>query len=73
MNFVVQLLAIVACGALGAAAGWALAASLGLGGVTAALIALPVAMAIAVGAWALGVAHIDRWRRKRVARHEASR
>ncbi|MBS0320413.1 MAG: hypothetical protein JSR18_07730 [Proteobacteria bacterium] len=65
MNVVLQLVAIIACGTLGAVAGWAVVAGLGLAGTVAALAALPVAMVVAVGAWALGVAQFDRLRSRR--------
>jgi hypothetical protein len=47
-------LAILACGALGGAAGYLVRAWLELGGVGGALVALVVAMFVATLAWAIG-------------------
>jgi hypothetical protein len=49
-----NLLAIIACGAIGAGAGYALLALLGLWGVAGALLAAFVGMVVATAAWALG-------------------
>jgi hypothetical protein len=56
LSVLASLVAILACGALGAAAGVALRGWLALDGVTGALVALFVAMIVATAAWALGMA-----------------
>lgn len=56
LSVVSNVVAIVLCGALGAGAGMALRATLGLDGVAGALLALFVAMVVATVAWALGAA-----------------
>lgn len=56
LSVLLGIVAILACGALGAAAGLGLRAWLGLDGVGGAVLALFVAMIVATAAWALGVA-----------------
>jgi len=55
LNLVLNLLAIVVCGALGAGAGYGVVVLAGLGGVIGALIAAFVGMLVATAAWAGGV------------------
>jgi hypothetical protein len=56
LSVLVSAVAILACGALGAAAGMAVRAWLSLDGIAGALVALFVAMIVATAAWALGTA-----------------
>jgi len=49
-----NLLAIVACGALGAGAGYSVLALFDVGGLTGALVAALVGMVVATAAWAAG-------------------
>ena len=56
LNLVLNLLAIVVCGALGAGAGYGVVVLAGLGGVVGALLAAFVGMLVATAAWAGGVA-----------------
>jgi hypothetical protein len=51
-----NLLAIVACGVLGAGAGYGVVSVLDLGGVIGALVATFVGMVVATAAWAAGYA-----------------
>ena len=56
LSVLYSLVAILVCGALGAAAGMGLRAWLALDGIAGALVALLVAMVVATAAWALGMA-----------------
>ena len=56
LSVLVSVVAILACGALGAAAGMSVRAWLALDGIAGALIALFVAMIVATAAWAIGMA-----------------
>ena len=56
LSVLLSVIAILACGALGAAAGMGVRAALSLDGVAGALVALFVAMVVATLAWALGSA-----------------
>jgi hypothetical protein len=56
LSVLASVVAILACGALGTAAGLALRAWLALDGIAGALLALFVAMVVATAAWALGMA-----------------
>ena len=56
LSVVASVVAILACGALGAGAGIGVRALLGLDGTAGALVALFVAMIVATVAWALGMA-----------------
>jgi hypothetical protein len=49
-----NLVAIIVCGAIGAGAGYALLALLGLSGVIGALVATFTGMVVATAAWTLG-------------------
>jgi len=49
-----SVVSIIVCGALGAAAGYALRSQLGWSGVGGALVAVVVGMVVATAAWTLG-------------------
>ena len=55
-SFALSVLAILACGSLGAFAGYAVVTALGWTDTPAALVAACVGMVVATLAWALGVA-----------------
>ena len=55
LNVVLNLLAIVVCGALGAGAGYGVVTLAGIDGVAGALVAALVGMLVATAAWAAGV------------------
>lgn len=55
-----SVVAILACGGLGAVTGYALAGLLGLAGIPAALVAAVAGMIVATLAWAGGVALLRR-------------
>ena len=55
LNVVLNLLAIVVCGALGAGAGFGVVTLAGIHGVAGALVAAFVGMLVATAAWAAGV------------------
>lgn len=54
LSILVYVLAIVACGAVGALAGWAVSGAIGLTGTPMALVAAFVGMVVATGVWILG-------------------
>ncbi|MEO7499299.1 MAG: hypothetical protein ABIX11_06890 [Casimicrobiaceae bacterium] len=54
MPILLNILAIIVCGALGAAAGYGVLALLDVAGIPGALIAAFVAMVVATAAWAAG-------------------
>lgn len=56
LSVLTSVVAILACGAIGTAAGLGLRAWLALDGIAGALAALFVAMIVATAAWALGMA-----------------
>ena len=56
MAIVLYVLAIVACGGVGAVLGWAIAASLGLTGTPMALVAAFLGMVAATLLWIIGAA-----------------
>ena len=56
LSVLASLVAILACGALGTAAGLGMRAWLALDGTAGALVALFIAMIAATAAWALGMA-----------------
>jgi len=59
-SLALSLLAILACGSVGAVAGYALSRALGLSGFGAAFLATPVGLAVAFGMWVLGVVVLTR-------------
>ena len=59
-SVLLSALAILACGALGGAAGYLVRAWLELGGVGGAIVALVVAMFVATLAWAVGATILRR-------------
>jgi len=63
-SLLLSLLAIGICGGAGAATGWTLAKLLGLAGLAATFVALPLAMVVAAALWASAVAARNRWRRR---------
>ncbi len=60
LSILSSVLAILACGALGAVAGYFVRAWLELGGVGGALVALVVAMFVAAVAWGTGATVLRR-------------
>ncbi len=62
-SMVKRIFGIVACGGIGAVAGWWLTQALELSGVAAALVATVVAVVIAAGMWSGVVATFDRMHR----------
>jgi hypothetical protein len=59
LSIVLYVLAIILCGSIGGATGWAVSRWLGLAGVPGSLVALAIAMVVAVAAWLVGVAIYD--------------
>jgi hypothetical protein len=59
---VLYVLAIVACGGLGALLGWAIAGSIGLTGTPMALVAAFIGMVTATLLWILGAALLPKGR-----------
>lgn len=56
MSMVYSILAILVCGGAGASVGFVVARGLGLGGISASLVAVLIGMVIATALWALGAA-----------------
>jgi len=54
VSILLNILAIVACGAVGAGAGYGMLALFDVWGVTGAFVAAPVGMVVASAAWAAG-------------------
>ena len=65
MSIVLSLVGIVICGGIGGVAAWALVTATGIGGVTGALLAAVIAMAIAVVAWIAGTSLLRMLRGRR--------
>jgi len=63
-SLLLSLLAIGICGGAGAALGWTLANLLGLAGMAATFVALPVAMVVAAALWASAIAARNRLHRR---------
>ncbi len=63
LAIVLYVLAIIACGGAGAAAGWFVSGALGFTGAFGALSSAVIAMVVAVALWAAFVALSDRLRR----------
>ena len=61
-SIALSVLAILACGALGALAGFGVAASIGWAGTGAAILAAVIGMVVATLAWAAGVALLRKLR-----------
>jgi hypothetical protein len=62
MSIVLYVLAILACGGVGAAFGWAIAGSIGLTGTPMALVAAFIGMVAATLLWMAGAAMFARKR-----------
>jgi hypothetical protein len=60
LSFALSLFGIVACGALGGIAGWAVSTSLGWQGTGGALVAAAIAMVVAATAWIGAIATLRK-------------
>ncbi|GMU70843.1 MAG: hypothetical protein HS109_16850 [Burkholderiales bacterium] len=61
-SIVLYLVAIVACGGLGALVGWFVSGAIGLTGTPMALVAAFIGMIVATALWVLGTAIVQRKR-----------
>lgn len=59
-SILLQLLAILVCGSIGAVAGWTLINLTGITGTLGALLTIPIAVVVAAAAWLVGVWLHDR-------------